>query len=145
MVFDLAAGEATMVLHRAEFLVELMKPVPKELLHTGKKLVGVTATDDGSLLLRFEDGTTEPADALIGADGTHSYVRKQILGDHTAAEPVFAGWWDCRNLVPFEKAKEVLGEEYLRRIASMGGLGMGVLLCMMCLMGERLYSVSGQC
>lgn len=56
MVFDLAAGEATMVLHRAEFLVELMKPVPKELLHTGKKLVGVTATDDGSLLLRFEDG-----------------------------------------------------------------------------------------
>jgi len=114
-----------MVVHRAEFLVELLKPVPKEVMHTSKKLVGVTATDDDSLLLRFEDGTTEPADALIGADGIHSYVRKQIRGDHPAAEPVFAGWWDCRNLVPFEKAKEVLGEEYFGEDRQYGWIGDG--------------------
>jgi salicylate hydroxylase len=89
------------VVHRAEFLAELPKPVPKHLMHTSKKLVAVSTTDDGALTLSFEDGTTEPADALIGADGIHSFVRKHILGkDHPAAEPVFAGWWDCRNLVP---------------------------------------------
>lgn len=113
-------------MHRAEFLAELLKPVPKHLMHTSKKLVAVSTTDDGALTLSFKDGTTGPADALIGADGIHSFVRKHILGiDHPAAEPVFAGWWDCRNLVPCEKAKQVLGTEYFEVDRQYGWIGDG--------------------
>lgn len=102
------------MVHRAEFLAELAKPVSKHLKRTSKNLVAVSTTDDGSLHLRLDDGTTEPADALIDAGGIHSFVRKHLFGkDHLAVEPVFTGWWDCRNLVPLGKAKQVLGKEYM--------------------------------
>jgi len=84
-------------------------------MHTNKKLVNIEDADDGSLILCFRDGSKEYADLLVGADGVHGHVREHILGaDHPALEPVFAGFWDCRTLVPFEKAKEVLGEEYFK-------------------------------
>lgn len=84
-------------------------------MHTNKRLVQVEDADDGSLILKFKDGSKEYADLLVGADGVHGYVREHILGaDHPALKPVFAGFWDCRTLVPFEKAKEVLGEEYFK-------------------------------
>ena len=95
-------------------------------MYTSKKLIKVDDADDKGVLLHFKDGTTELVDALIGADGVHGYVRKHILGaDHPATEPVFAGWWDCRNLVPYEKAREKLGEKYFEEDRQYGWLGEG--------------------
>jgi len=103
--------------HRAAFLQELLAPIPKSSMHVNKKLIGIeqdsTQDDQSGLLLSFSDETVEHADVLIGADGIHGYVRKHILGEyHAATQAKFAGFWDCRALVPFEKAKARLGEQY---------------------------------
>ncbi|KAI0879769.1 FAD/NAD(P)-binding domain-containing protein [Hypoxylon argillaceum] len=64
-----------------------------EMLHAGKRLKSLDQIDSG-VRVRFEDGTNEHFDAVASADGIFSSVR-----DH-----------DCRHLVPFEKAREALGE-----------------------------------
>lgn len=115
-----------MVVHRASFLAELLRPVPRNIMHVDKKLVKIDDAEDGGIILRFKDGSTEHADALLGADGIHGYVRQHILGTgHPALDPVFAGWWDCRNLVPFDKAKKTLGEELFKENRQYGWVGDG--------------------
>lgn len=61
--------------------------------------------------LFFADNTTEEFDAVIGADGVHSTIRAYILGQgHPDIQPVFSGFWNCRNLVSYDLAKEKLGD-----------------------------------
>lgn len=98
--------------HRAAFLSELLKPVPKELMHTNKKVVKIEDTGV-AVSIYFDDGTQSEFDALIGADGVRGYSRKYILGSgHPALNTKLAGFWDCRALVPIQKAKEVLADKY---------------------------------
>ncbi|KAI0408849.1 salicylate hydroxylase [Xylaria palmicola] len=112
LIFDLAEGDPGRTLHRASLLRELLAPLPKDALHANKKLVTIK-TGDECVGLSFQDGSVYQFDAVIGADGIFSSVRDHVLGDQAAkyaASP--AGFWDCRNLVPFDKAKAVLGDEY---------------------------------
>ena len=128
VVFDLSSGEAALIVNRARFLEELLKPVPREVMHAGRKLVDVTKAG-GSLVLHFEDGTSETAGGLIAADGIHSIVRNHILGNQNpAASPAFAGWWDCRNLVPFDKAKSRLGEQCFQEARQYCWVGDGTFI-----------------
>ena len=95
-------------------------------MHVDKKLVNFENAEDGGINLHFQDCSIEHADALIGADGINGYVRQYILGAaHLATEPVFAGWWDCRNLVPCEEAKTALGEEYFHETRQCACVGNG--------------------
>lgn len=43
-----------------------------------KRLMDASATPDGGVLARFEDGTTATGDVLVGADGVHSTTRRLI-------------------------------------------------------------------
>ena len=110
-----------MIVHRAQLLHELLKTdVPSSCLHVNKRLTGIDE-DPGSshsgsarLRLHFEDGSSDYADAIIGADGIHSHVRGHILGkDHPATLPVYAGWWDYRSLVPIAQGVEKIGSKYV--------------------------------
>ncbi|KAF2758770.1 FAD/NAD(P)-binding domain-containing protein [Pseudovirgaria hyperparasitica] len=95
---------------RQQLLEELVKPLPKQRLHCNKKLVSITENDTGPLVLHFADGSIHVADAVLGCDGYRSRVREIILGkDHAAAEPVFAGFWDARGLIPTEQAVKQFG------------------------------------
>ena len=61
--------------HRAHFLDELVNVIPKQRAHFGKRLVGIdgnSSTGD-RVTLRFKDGHSTTADAVVGADG----IRKQ--------------------------------------------------------------------
>ena len=111
-VSNLANTDQGRVVNRAALLRELLAPLPPEIMSMSKKLVGIVLVDavaGGGIELRFPDGSAERADALIGADGIFNFVRKHDLGANDGAtEPVYAGWWDYRNLVPIEKAKEEL-------------------------------------
>ncbi|KAI0390279.1 salicylate hydroxylase [Xylariaceae sp. FL0594] len=114
-----------MVVHRGSLLRELLAPLPHDRLHLNKKLCSITRcipqpplsepSDSGGVELGFEDGATERFDGVIGADGVFSGVRQFVLQDHhpDAVAPCPSGFWDARVLVPFERAKEVLGEQYL--------------------------------
>ncbi|MCC7345814.1 MAG: FAD binding domain-containing protein [Variibacter sp.] len=63
--------------------------------HRGQKLVGLEQ-DAGSVTARFEDGRTETADLLVGADGLRSSVRDIFLPE---AQPVYSGYCAWRALV----------------------------------------------
>ncbi|KAI0438190.1 hypothetical protein F4803DRAFT_565457 [Xylaria telfairii] len=85
---DGAADEGkrlTSIVHRAEYLRELLADVSQERMHASKKLETADRNSDGSVTLPFIDGTTYQCDILIGADGIRSTVRKLILGEDDPA------------------------------------------------------------
>ncbi|KAI0197977.1 salicylate hydroxylase [Astrocystis sublimbata] len=128
LIFDLAEGDPGRTLHRASLLRELLAPLPKDSLHAKKQLLAINAKDE-SIELSFQDASVYLFDAVNGADGIFSFVRDHVLGDQAAtcaASP--AGFWNCRNLVPFEKAKAALGEEYFEVDRQWDWVGEGAFL-----------------
>lgn len=109
--------------HRARFLDELVKSVPSERAHFNKRVAYLEDKQNAPVLIRFQDGTTATADAVIGADGVHSTVRAHLLGKE-AAKPVFAGSVAYRALVPMDKAIKELGEEFAENSFFLCGRGM---------------------
>jgi salicylate hydroxylase len=54
--------------------------------------------------LRFEDGSAQTFDAVVGADGIHSRVRAAVFGDEY---PRFTGVVSFRSVVPTERVQHV--------------------------------------
>ncbi|KAJ3047073.1 hypothetical protein HDU99_009592, partial [Rhizoclosmatium hyalinum] len=69
----------------------------------GKKLIGLEETGEG-VTVRFEDGTVQKADFVIGADGIHSTTRKLLFPD--VPKPEF---WSIGYIGVFERGLEVPG------------------------------------
>src|SRR5277367_5913619 len=65
--------------YRSELLDMLLKPLPKERLHTGKQLVRIEERGLRRAAI-FKDDTEAVADLIIGADGIKSEVRKALGG-----------------------------------------------------------------
>jgi len=65
-------------IHRADLHDVLLKALPKESVVLGKKCVAVVEHPD-SIRLKFEDGSSEEGEALVGCDGIHSAVRKHLF------------------------------------------------------------------
>ena len=89
-------------MHRADLLAALATAVPAERVHLGHRLVDVVDRGD-RVEARFANGATVEADALIGADGIHSTVRRVLFGPD---EPRFTGCVAYRGLVPEERLRE---------------------------------------
>jgi salicylate hydroxylase len=112
-------------MNREALLRVLLSLLSGDMLHAGKRVKSLTQTTSG-VTLAFEDGTDAQLDAVIGADGIFSSVRKHVVGTESekyAASP--AGWWDCRRLVPFEKARSALGDESFKVDRQYAWLGHG--------------------
>ena len=101
--------------HRAHFLDELVKAAPEGLASFGKHLEDIEEQGE-RLLLRFHDGSTAPADAVVGCDGIKSRVRQILLGgrNHPSAQPVYTHKYAYRGLIPMETAAAALGDENAR-------------------------------
>jgi salicylate hydroxylase/6-hydroxynicotinate 3-monooxygenase len=65
--------------HRADLHEALVSILPSEIIHLGKKLLGLDQSNEG-VTLSFSDGTKAQADAVIGTDGVHSIVRNIVIG-----------------------------------------------------------------
>ena len=98
--------------HRADFLDELVKLMPEGKVEFNKNLDTIVDQGDGEkLTLKFRDGSTETADAVIGCDGIRSRVRQLVLGgDNPASYPGYSHKYAFRGLVPMAKAKAALGD-----------------------------------
>jgi len=98
--------------HRAHFLDELVKLVPKDIASFGKRLNNLTENENGKVVMTFDDGTSASADAVIGCDGIKSRVRQALVGaDHPSAAPVYTHKYAYRGLVAMEDAVAAIGEE----------------------------------
>ena len=109
--------------------------MPSESLHANKQLITIKNNNEG-VKLTFKDGSVYHFDVAIGADGIFSSVRDHVLGDQATKYTVSpAGFWDCRNLVPFGKAKVALGDAYFEVDHQWEWVGEGAFL-----MHDRLSS-----
>lgn len=95
-------GAECIGINRAELLPALAEELPEGVLQLGRRCIGYEQLD-GVVVARFEDGNDETGDVLIGADGAHSGIRRQLLGD---GPPLYAGYtiWQGITNVPEELA-----------------------------------------
>ncbi len=74
----------------------LKRALPKSMVHTGEQLTHFEPDGD-RVHAHFASGRVETGDLLIGADGSRSTVRKQLMPGHG---PTYAGYVAWRGLVP---------------------------------------------
>jgi salicylate hydroxylase len=85
--------------HRADLLNALISCFPGERLHIGHRLVDLVDHGD-RVEAHFENGKGVTVDALVGADGIHSAVRRILFGSEN---PQFTGCVAYRGLVPADR------------------------------------------
>lgn len=73
-------GAPYLLMHRGDLHAALVSALPAEIIHRGKKFVGLENRGERTRLV-FEDGTHAEADIVVGADGIHSPIRKQLFGN----------------------------------------------------------------
>ncbi|KAI6832635.1 salicylate hydroxylase [Hortaea werneckii] len=112
-LFTLYNDTGANAVHRAHFLDELVKLIPEGVTQFKKLLDTIEQTSaDSKVTLKFHDGTTAEADAVIGCDGIKARTRAWMLGDdHPGAPPVYTYKYAYRGLIPMERAVEALGED----------------------------------
>ncbi|WP_295549254.1 FAD-dependent monooxygenase [uncultured Pseudacidovorax sp.] len=73
-------------------------------IHLGRRITKVLQ-DEGGARLEFEDGTSASGDLVVGADGVHSAVRRQLFGD---GEPVYSGNMAWRGVMKMDELPAAL-------------------------------------
>jgi salicylate hydroxylase/6-hydroxynicotinate 3-monooxygenase len=99
-------GAPYLLMHRGDLHALLASVVPEERVHRGKKLVGLDHLERG-VRLSFQDGTSVEADAVIGADGVHSFVRERLFGPQ---RPTYSGRVAYRTTFPASLLKEPIDD-----------------------------------
>jgi salicylate hydroxylase len=125
-----AASERHSTVHRAHFVDELIKLVPDGTVAFGKRLTDISR-DEGRMktIMKFADGATAEADAVIGCDGIRSVCRDFVLGkDNPVSKPVFTGKHAYRGLIPMDKAIAAIGTEKATNRVMFLGVGGHVLV-----------------
>ncbi|MFO1158592.1 MAG: FAD-dependent monooxygenase [Reyranellaceae bacterium] len=111
VLFDMIFGEPAeekygapyLLAHRGDLHAALASLVPTSCLRLDHRLTGLDTTASGAVRLSFENGATAQADAVIGADGVNSIVRRILFGD---VEPRFAGRIAYRTTFPAKLLEE---------------------------------------
>jgi 2-polyprenyl-6-methoxyphenol hydroxylase-like FAD-dependent oxidoreductase len=83
-------------LHRADLQHILQHSLPDQSLHLGHTLVDQQQRGD-RVIAKFASGDAIEAEFLIGADGIHSRVRAQFIGD---GDPIYRGYTVWRGIAP---------------------------------------------
>jgi salicylate hydroxylase len=96
--------------HRAHFLEELIKLLPKACAEFNKRVVGVDQSGE-KVVCQFADGTKIEADAVVGCDGIRSGCRPFVFENAELVRPVFTKKVVYRGIVPMKVAEVALGKE----------------------------------
>lgn len=93
-------GEDSYTIHRADLQRILLDSLGRENVVTGARCLAFDQSLEG-VKAYFEDGGEAEGDVLVGADGIHSVIRRQLFG---AARLRYAGYTAWRGLArPDEK------------------------------------------
>jgi salicylate hydroxylase/6-hydroxynicotinate 3-monooxygenase len=104
VMFDMVFGQSAedkygapyLLAHRGDLHAALNSIVPDELVHRDHRLEAVDQSADG-VRLRFANGRTVEADAVVAADGVNSVARTLLFGEE---EPRFTGRIAYRTVYP---------------------------------------------
>lgn len=113
-LFTVYSKVGTNGVHRAKFLDGMIHLIPEGMAKFDKHLDTLEEQEDGKVKMKFHDGTSEIADAVIGTDGIKSTVRTWLVADGPDPKPVYTYKYAYRGIVPIEKAIEAIGEERAR-------------------------------
>lgn len=94
------SGERPYPVARAELQAMLLDTYGREKVQFGKRVARVEQ-DDSGVTAFFEDGSEAHGDLLIACDGTHSVVRKYVLG--RSVERRYAGYVNWNGLVEIDE------------------------------------------
>src|SRR5690606_6442444 len=103
-------GAPDIALHRSVLHDALASVLDSSMIRLGKRLKDIKQNPEGVSLM-FEDGETIYADAVVGADGLHSVVRRVLLGDD---KPLYTGKSAYRSIVPVSNIKADMIEERVK-------------------------------
>ena len=92
------AGAPSICVHRADLQRTLADQLPPGVITTNARCNGFKLLPDG-VEGTFADGRSVRGDVLIGADGIHSVIRRQLKGE---SEPRYAGYTAWRAVIEFE-------------------------------------------
>ena len=95
------------MVHRGDFhrvLADALRARAPASLHVGARATGFEQDSHGVTLL-LSDGRRISGDLLIGADGVHSQIRRNLFGEGRATFTGFMAW---RGVVPMERLPERL-------------------------------------
>jgi 2-polyprenyl-6-methoxyphenol hydroxylase-like FAD-dependent oxidoreductase len=106
-----AFGYNAMRIYRQELLETLFQACRERLVPIlfGKKFVEITKETNTGVEFDFEDGTSEKATLLIGADGIHSKVRSYVC---PGIEPKFVGMTALTWVTPTKDLRIPDGKDY---------------------------------
>lgn len=89
-------GAPQITIHRADLLEALIAQLPAGTVRLKQRIRTLTQLETGAAIV-FENGNSCQFDAVIGADGIHSVVRRALFGDDS---PEFTGTVSFRAAVP---------------------------------------------
>lgn len=131
-------GVPMFLLHRGDLhkaLVDGVRAAKPDAIHLNRRCVGFEQ-DAGGVELKFEDGSSAKGGVLVGADGLHSQIRRQLFG---AAVPRFTGQVAWRGMVPMDSLPD-----FQRRMVGTNWIGPKAhVTCYPVRRGE-LFNVVGQ-
>lgn len=93
-------GQRPYPVARAELQLMLMNAFGYDDIQFGKKMVSVSDGPDAATV-EFDDGTTDSADFVIGADGARSLTRDYVLGHEVTRR--YAGYVNFNGLVDVDE------------------------------------------
>lgn len=103
--YDLPAA----CMHRADLHSVLYKNIPAAKLLKDHSLKRFEQSGQGPVTLHFRNGLQKEVDILIGADGIHSAIRQQIIGD---GKPIFRGYNIWRGVARLDVAQGYASETW---------------------------------
>lgn len=98
-------GERYYLIHRTDLhdaLVRAVRANASDCIELDRRCTGIVQRG-GKVELHFDGSAAALADAVVGADGSRSVIRRQIFG---AGDPQFTGYIAWRGLVPMERVPE---------------------------------------
>jgi salicylate hydroxylase len=100
-----------------QVLIDAVRAKKPDAIHLGRRASGVTQRDS-RVTLRFEDGEAVTGDALIGADGVHSVIRRELFGGDN---PRFFGMIAWRGVIPIERVPSHISRDKATNWIGVGG------------------------
>ncbi|KAI0858017.1 hypothetical protein F4860DRAFT_505618 [Xylaria cubensis] len=96
-------------------LDELLRGMPPRMIHANSRISSITEiSHGGGIMLNFVGGAQKKYDLVVGADGVHGITREFVLDPNDPAlKPQHTGVWRLPIKVPYKKAVEAMGPEFL--------------------------------